>query len=161
MSGTGGWLASNSEIPPWKLRFQQDFPWLYDFPRMEQDLANNVDLVTLYKRIWAAVHMHVPEKQLALTNRYLIWKVIEWVADVHLDDKEGEDQGQPDEPATLVDAVSTPMAPPTCVELEHSIHEETLLLRDFNKLPTTHSSTKVGRAPLGELKSITGGYVHG
>lgn len=143
----------------WKLRFQQDLPWLYDFPRIEKTIADDIDWETLYKRIWRAVLTHGPEKHLALANRYRMWNIIEWVADVYLDYKEDEDQGQPKELASLVDAVSTTMVPLTCVELEHSIHEETLLLRNFDELPTTRPNIEVGWTPLGELKSIAVEYV--
>ncbi|KAJ4316195.1 hypothetical protein N0V84_007977 [Fusarium piperis] len=143
----------------WKLRFQKDLPWLYDFPRISKDLANHINWETLYKRIWRAVVTHGPEKQLALANRYRMWNIIEWAAGTYLNDMGDEDQGPPNEPASLVDAVSTPMASPTCVELEHSIHEETLLLRDFNDLPTTRPNIEVGWTPLGELKSIAVGYI--
>ncbi|RTE80302.1 hypothetical protein BHE90_005182 [Fusarium euwallaceae] len=143
----------------WKLRFQQDFPWLYDFPWIDRDLAEKIDWETLYKRMWRAVLRPSPEKNLALANRYRMWHIIEWVADVYLDYKEDEDQGQSNEPVSLVDAVSTPLASPTCAEFEHSIHEETLLLRDFNEFPTVQPSIEVGWTPLGELKSIAVGYI--
>ncbi|KAM0433950.1 hypothetical protein ACHAPT_003894 [Fusarium lateritium] len=144
----------------WRLRFKQDLTWLYDFPRIDKDLADQVDWETLYKTMWRAVLTDGPEKNLALANRYRMWSIIEWVADVYLYDKEDEDQGKPEQlPLTLVDAVSTPMSPQTCSELEHSIHEETILLRDFNELPTAQPNIVVGWTPLGELKSIAVGYV--
>lgn len=143
----------------WKLRFQQDLPWLYDFPRLDEDLADHIDWESLYKRIWRAVLTHGPERNLALANRYRMWNIIGWVANVYLDYKEDEDQGQTKEPASLVDSITTTTAPLTCVELERSVHEQTLLLRNFDELPTTRPNIEVSWTPLGELKSIAVEYV--